>query len=364
MPCTSALIDVVASLYVDRQVLLTFEFRSCFFFLSIWPSTLFFFGFVCLFVWVFFFFWLCSFIIHGQGEKYRDTMQFAFVAPVPCVLTKPGSGNEFSRAQSSRRAEARTRLRLRLRVPVRGFTWMTAAEAEEDAGSAAPSSSSAAVSTTTSASATADEEKSATASTNPNPNPNASTSTSTSESGSGSGSGDKQGRKGILMLCLGNICRSPAAEAVMKAVLSSRNLTDAFFVDSCGTGGGSPDWYLEDGFSHHIGSPPDIRMQYAAQQRGLVLESESRPLNKDDFEMFDYIVAMDSSNLEAVEMARQHWGVDNQHAEIMLLSEFSSDEAFRGKGVPDPYYSRQDGFNHALDLIQDACQGLADHIAK
>lgn len=172
--------------------------------------------------------------------------------------------------------------------------------------------------------------------------------------------------KGILMLCLGNICRSPAAEAVMNKVLSDRGLNEKYFVDSCGTGGGSLDWYMENGFSHHTGSAPDIRMQYAAKQRGYVLDTRSRPLNKDDFDRFDYIIAMDSSNLDSVETARQHWGIDDDKAngKVMLMSEFSSDESFRGKGVPDPYYSGQDGFDHALDLILDSCNGLADFLVK
>lgn len=171
--------------------------------------------------------------------------------------------------------------------------------------------------------------------------------------------------KGILMLCLGNICRSPAAEAVMNKVLSDRGLNEKYFVDSCGTGGGSLDWYMENGFSHHTGSAPDIRMQYAAKQRGYVLDTRSRPLNKEDFDRFDYIVAMDSSNIDSVETARQHWGIDDKaNVKVMLMSEFSSDESFRGKGVPDPYYSGQDGFDHALDLILDSCNGLVDFLVK
>lgn len=170
------------------------------------------------------------------------------------------------------------------------------------------------------------------------------------------------GRKGILMLCLGNICRSPAAEAVMNGILDARDLKDQFFVDSCGTGGGSPDWYMDGCLSHHEGAPPDTRMQYAAEQRGLSLDTESRPLNKDDFNKFHMIVAMDSTNIEAVETARAHWGVEDPKAKVVLLSDFSTTESFRGQGVPDPYWSRQNGFEHALDLIQESCDGLANHI--
>lgn len=166
----------------------------------------------------------------------------------------------------------------------------------------------------------------------------------------------------ILMLCLGNICRSPAAEAVMKNILRGRNVSDKFMVDSCGTGGGSPDWYMEDGFSHHVGAPPDVRMSYAANQRGISVDTQSRPLCKEDLERFDYIVAMDSDNVEAIETARAHWGVDEPKANIILLTEHCQDESFRGQPVPDPYYSRQKSFDYALDMIQDACAGLVDHL--
>lgn len=174
------------------------------------------------------------------------------------------------------------------------------------------------------------------------------------------------GAKGILMLCLGNICRSPAAEAIMNKVLIDRGLSDKFYVDSCGTGGGSPDWYKDDGYSYHVGSYPDVRMQYAAEKRGYNLTSRSRPLCKDDFTTFHYIVAMDDSNVDAINVAKQAWGVEeeeeNTNGKVMLMNDFSSDAEMKGKAVPDPYYSGQDGFDKALDLILDSCNGLADFV--
>jgi len=171
-------------------------------------------------------------------------------------------------------------------------------------------------------------------------------------------------KRGILMLCLGNICRSPAAEAVMNGVLQRRGLQDTFFVDSCGTGGGSPNWYLDGGFSYHEGDRADPRMRQAAMKRDLTLESRSRPLQKEDFDKFEVIVGMDSSNLDSIETARSHWNVAQPRAKVVLMSQFSPDDGFRGRAVPDPYYSGADGFEYALDLIEGACEGLADHLTE
>lgn len=167
----------------------------------------------------------------------------------------------------------------------------------------------------------------------------------------------------VLMLCLGNICRSPAAEAVMKDVVSRRGLDESFFVDSCGTGGGSPNWYLEDGFSYHEGDEADPRMRAAAKKRGLDLLSKSRPLRRADFYRFDLIVAMDESNIDSINTAKQHWNVaEDAPARVALMSQFSPDDNFRGRAVPDPYWSGEKGFELALDLIEGACEGLVDEL--
>lgn len=151
----------------------------------------------------------------------------------------------------------------------------------------------------------------------------------------------------------------------MTGVLARRNLQEQFFVDSCGTGGGSPNWYMEGGFSHHQGDPADPRMQAAAANRGLALHSKSRPLVKQDFETFDVIVAMDHSNIDSIEEARRYWGVpQDTNAKVVLMSRFSPDEGFRGRAVPDPYYSGAKGFEYALDLIEGACEGLADDLVS
>lgn len=171
----------------------------------------------------------------------------------------------------------------------------------------------------------------------------------------------------VLMVCLGNICRSPAAEAVLKAYAARRSLE--VDVDSCGTGGGSPNWCEEGGFSYHEGGPGDGRMRVAAGERGYDITSRSRPLRPADLEggeMFDLIIGMDRSNMQEMERARRIWQQEGKvsvdRVGARLLSEFSSDKSFRGNAVPDPYYGGTQGFEHALDLIEGACEGILDEL--
>lgn len=149
----------------------------------------------------------------------------------------------------------------------------------------------------------------------------------------------------ILFVCLGNICRSPTAEGVFRHIVSNRELHDLFDVDSAGT-------------SHwHIGDPPDRRAQLAAAERGIdISRLRARQVDPSDLQRFDYLIAMDHSNrLELIAMA----GQSNRH-KVRLLLEFAdiagSDE------VPDPYYGGDRGFDQVLDLIEQASEGLLDHI--
>lgn len=102
---------------------------------------------------------------------------------------------------------------------------------------------------------------------------------------------NQQGAK-VLFVCLGNICRSPTAEAVFTTVAERRGVADTMTIDSCGTGGGSPDWYREGGWSYHEGDAADARMRDHALRRGITLTSRSRPLTPQDLTTFDFIVAM------------------------------------------------------------------------
>jgi protein-tyrosine phosphatase len=145
----------------------------------------------------------------------------------------------------------------------------------------------------------------------------------------------------VLFVCLGNICRSPAAEGVFLDLLQRENLGEQFEVDSAGTG----HW--------HVGKRADSRMRAAAAQRGIELFSRARQIKPNDLEHFDWIITMDDSNLAAVR------GLDpsgTYHAKIVPLTSHCS--RFKCSEVPDPYYGGEQGFHHVLDLLEDACAGL------
>lgn len=150
--------------------------------------------------------------------------------------------------------------------------------------------------------------------------------------------------KSVLFVCLGNICRSPMAEGVFRAVAEARGLD--LMIDSAGTG------------SWHVGEPPDGRAQSAAAERGVDITAQrARRVARRDFEVFDLIVAMDRSNVSALEsLAPPH-----EKARIRLFLDFAAGAP--ATEVPDPYYGGADGFAHALDLIEAAAQGLAEYIA-
>jgi len=172
-------------------------------------------------------------------------------------------------------------------------------------------------------------------------------------------------QKKVLFVCLGNICRSPTAEAMFKNVVDREGRTRQFDVDSCGTGGGNPDWYVEGGWSYHEGDSADSRMQETAAKRGVKLTSKSRPLNKSDLESFDHIIAMDENNVREIMRAARYWGdssfsLAKQKTSLML--DFANQDNLRGKAVPDPYYGGPEGFERVLDLLDDASEGLLNHI--
>ena len=153
--------------------------------------------------------------------------------------------------------------------------------------------------------------------------------------------------KKILFVCLGNICRSPAAEGVFKQKIKDRDLENLFVVDSAGTGG----W--------HVGNLADRRMREAALSRGIELTSRSRKIDDNDLYEFDHILVMDKDNLNAVKSLIK----DNTYpinSKIKLILSYSKKSQL--DEVPDPYYGGQNGFENVLDLLDDAIDELIDSL--
>ena len=153
--------------------------------------------------------------------------------------------------------------------------------------------------------------------------------------------------KKILFVCLGNICRSPAAEGIFKKKIKDRELENLFVVDSAGTGG----W--------HVGNLADRRMREAALSRGIELTSRSRKIEDNDLYEFDHILVMDKDNLNAVQsLIKDH--TDPINSKIKLILSYSKKSQL--DEVPDPYYGGQNGFENVLDLLDDAIDELIDSL--
>jgi protein-tyrosine phosphatase len=149
----------------------------------------------------------------------------------------------------------------------------------------------------------------------------------------------------ILFVCMGNICRSPLAQGIFENVLRREGLEDEVFVDSAGTGA----W--------HVGSPPDERAQRSAGHRGLDLSSQrARRITPEDCKTFDYILTMDEDNYHAVASLCRGSAVVRPFLDFAANSPETE--------VPDPYYGGPDGFEHVLDLVEDASEGLLEDIRK
>jgi len=148
----------------------------------------------------------------------------------------------------------------------------------------------------------------------------------------------------ILFVCWGNICRSPTAENVMRAVIEKEGLDDEIEVDSAGT------------LHLHAGHRPDSRMTEAAQSRGYVMKGRARGIELEDFSIFDLILVMDLDNQsEVMALKGDHQGTKG---EVRLFCEFC--DSFDDQVVPDPYYGGPEGFEKVLDLIEDGCMGIVN----
>jgi protein-tyrosine phosphatase len=152
--------------------------------------------------------------------------------------------------------------------------------------------------------------------------------------------------KKILFVCLGNICRSPGAEAVFKHLVEKKGLQDKFYCDSAGLGA----W--------HVGEKADSRMRQSGHKRGYDLTSIARAFDAQlDFDQFDLIIGMDGQNIRELKGRARN---ENDRRKIFLMTEFCSNKSYHS--VPDPYFGGDAGFDLVLDILEDACEGLIKKI--
>lgn len=155
-----------------------------------------------------------------------------------------------------------------------------------------------------------------------------------------------EGHAAILFVCLGNICRSPAAEEITRRLLRERGLEEKITLDSAGF------------YAGHQGELPDKRMRIHARRRGYELTHRSRPIKRTDYDTFDLLVGMDDQNISSL---HGFAATEEEEAKIVRMTDFCN--AFRHHDhVPDPYYDGAEGFENVLDILEDACEGLVSRV--
>jgi protein-tyrosine phosphatase len=152
----------------------------------------------------------------------------------------------------------------------------------------------------------------------------------------------------ICFVCLGNICRSPTAEAVMRHLVAQEGLAKRIAIESAGTG----DW--------HVGDPPDRRARAVGAARGIPLSGAARQFTPADFARYDHVIAMDRSNRD--DLVRMAPG-PAERAKVRLLRSFDP-SAPPDADVPDPYYGGPRGFDDVFDICERACRGLLEHLRR
>lgn len=158
----------------------------------------------------------------------------------------------------------------------------------------------------------------------------------------------KKAKHRIMFVCMGNICRSPTAHAVMQKIVDDHGLTDSFEIQSSGT------------HAYHVGDSPDKRSQETAKSRGIdMTDLRAQKISITDYDYFDWILAMDQDNLDLV----NYYAPENPSANCCLLMNFS-DNSIDVSEVPDPYYGGSQGFEDVFDMVENACLGLLEHIQK
>lgn len=151
----------------------------------------------------------------------------------------------------------------------------------------------------------------------------------------------------ILFVCLGNICRSPAAEEIMRKLVEDAGLEDSFVLDSAGL------------IDYHEGEPADGRMRAHAARRGYRITHLSRPIKYDDFFDFDVIVGMDDRNISKLRAMAP--GLEEEQ-KVVRMTDYCRLKVV--DHVPDPYYGGASGFENVLDILEDACAGLLDALRE
>lgn len=155
-------------------------------------------------------------------------------------------------------------------------------------------------------------------------------------------------KKKILFVCLGNICRSPAAQGIMQSLIDKAGIQGDFEIDSAGLYGG------------HAGELPDHRMRIHASRRGYQLDHRSRPVKVSDFRDFDLIVAMDDSNYSRLKSMAPT--VEDEKKVVRMIDYVKGYPQYFS--VPDPYYEGSEGFELVLDLLEDGCANLLENLNK
>jgi len=155
-------------------------------------------------------------------------------------------------------------------------------------------------------------------------------------------------KKRLLFVCLGNICRSPAAEGIMKQLVEARGLSDQFHIESAAIG----PW--------HIGDLPDSRMRRCGSRHGYNFNSLAQQLDSSYFDRFDYIIGMDHENIRSITAKARN---EADKKKILLMANFLRHHPTQPT-VPDPYYGVEKDFELVIELLEDACEGLLEELKK